>query len=136
MASSNSPHITVRALTAQQWDEVLDALCQELIAFGRAKPEHQVSARRLSVSLEELIGVVDTVAEEFVRDLFARVAALTTPEPPRACFAVPRLHDADEDEEITAPGGPAAMKRRPISGTRRIDPRAEARVIPLRLKVG
>jgi hypothetical protein len=130
MAQQKSdPAVACQTLLSQDWDEVVRALAEELGELAENHPAEAETARRLAFSLLELVGLAGIVSVDFVADMVGRADKLLRAERVRPGFCVPKLYDDSEDDEITKPEG--VIQRRPRSGTRRIDPRAE----PIRLRL-
>jgi len=129
------PTITCRNLKSSEWDEVVHALADEVAGHGVVCPATATTARRVSFSLLELVGLYGAVADEFVGDLFAQADRLVAATANENGFCVPRMYDDEphDEDEPTRPALPMQLAR--ISGLRRIAaPQSERN--GLRLKTG
>ena len=129
---SPTPSVACRMPEPQDWDEIVRTLAAELGELAEAYPAEAEPARRLAFSLLELVGLFGIVSDDFVADMVGRAERLLTSERIRPGFAIPKVYDESEDDEVTKPEGLA--RRRLGSGTRRVDPRAEP--LQLRLRAG
>jgi hypothetical protein len=110
--------VTSRAVDAAEWDELFDAIANELTELGAKRLEYELFARRLESEVRDLTGLRGLVSDDFVADLLVRAQRLfhesdLPPSMPRESWV-----DFDDPNEVTKPATPRAIISK--SGTHRI----------------
>lgn len=110
--------VTSRPVDAAEWDELFDAIANELTELGSKRLEYELFARRLESEVRDLTGLRGLVSDDFVADLLVRAQRLfhasdLPPPLPRQSWA-----DFDDPDEVTKPATPSAISSQ--SGTHRL----------------